>query len=182
MQSLNTFTTERLIATRFQLDDFETLCHLHRNPEVMATLGGVRTDAETERFLQEKLAHWDRHGFGYWIFREQSTGNFAGRGGLQHIEVGGNPEVEVGYTVRTDFWGQGLATEMAKAMVTLGFEELGLQDIVCFTLTTNQASQRVMEKVGFHFERQIMHEGAPHVLYRQLYGQFSASNRTSLAR
>jgi [ribosomal protein S5]-alanine N-acetyltransferase len=64
------------------------------------------------------------------------------------------------------FWGSGLATEMAGAILTVAFEHLGLADVVAFTLTTNQASRRVMEKVGCQFEREIVHAGLPHVLYR----------------
>ena len=57
---------------------------------------------------------------------------------------------------------------MALALVQLATEELGITNLVCFTLTTNQASQCVMEKVGFQFEREIEHVGTAHVLYRLL--------------
>ena len=177
MQPITTFTTPSLTANCFQLGDLPILCQLHQDPTVMATLGGVRSDAQTEQFLRERIAHWERHGFGYWIFRESATGSFVGRGGLQHVEVDGNNEVEVGYTVQAAQWGKGFATEMATAMVTLGFEQLGLPNIVCFTLTTNQASQRVMEKVGFRFEQEILLGNVPHVLYRLRHKQF-ISNKT----
>jgi [ribosomal protein S5]-alanine N-acetyltransferase len=55
---------------------------------------------------------------------------------------------------------------MAKAIVTVAFEHLGMADIVAFTLATNQASRRVIEKVGGQLERDIVHAGLPHVLYR----------------
>ena len=48
----------------------------------------------------------------------------------------------------------------------MAFEQLGMTDVACFTLTTNRASQRVMEKVGFEYERDIVHAGLPHVLCR----------------
>lgn len=166
MPSLASFTTPRLTARNVQPEDLALLEQLHRDPQVMATLGGVRSAEESARFLREKMAHWDRYGFGYWIFRTSHSGEFVGRGGIQHVEVGGNAEIEVGYTVAAHFWGQGYATEMARALVTLATEQLGLRNLVCFTLTTNQASQRVMAKVGFQFEREIVHAGAPHVLYR----------------
>jgi RimJ/RimL family protein N-acetyltransferase len=50
--------------------------------------------------------------------------------------------------------------------VTVAFENLGMSDLVAFTLPINQASRRVMEKIGFSFERDIVHAGLPHVLYR----------------
>ena len=67
--------------------------------------------------------------------------------------MGGNDEVELAYALMAEYWGRGLATEMAKAILNVAFEQLGLTDLVCFTLTTNRASQRVMEKAGFECER-----------------------------
>jgi RimJ/RimL family protein N-acetyltransferase len=55
---------------------------------------------------------------------------------------------------------------MAAASVRAGFETLGLADLVCFTLVTNRASQHVMQKVGFKFEREVEYAGLPHLLYR----------------
>ena len=100
----------------------------------MATLGGVRSDDTTREFLREKVGHWERHGYGMWMFHHRETGDFVGRGGLQHIEVGGRPEVEVGYTVRAEYAGQGYATEMTLAMVDVAFRNDVLPDLVAFTL------------------------------------------------
>ncbi|MEM7030552.1 MAG: GNAT family N-acetyltransferase [Chloroflexota bacterium] len=166
MDSISNFETSRLIAHCFSLNDYDTLCQLHSDPQVMATLGGIRPPEKTRQFLAEKMAHWGQYGFGYWMFHHRETGQFVGRGGIQHIEIGGQQEVEIGYTVASTFWGQGYATEIAKTLVDLGFETLDLPEIVCFTLATNTASQRVMEKVGFQFERNVRHEEQTHVLYR----------------
>ena len=59
-----------------------------------------------------------------------------------------------------------LATEMAKAYIQIAFNELKLANVVSFTLHTNRASQRVMEKAGMKYERDIIHADLPHVLYR----------------
>jgi hypothetical protein len=72
----------------------------------------------------------------------------------------------VGYGLAAAFWGQGLATELARKSVWVGFETLGLSELVCFTLPTNGRSRRVMEKSGFRYERAFEHAGLPHVLYR----------------
>jgi [ribosomal protein S5]-alanine N-acetyltransferase len=76
--------------------------------------------------------------------------------------VGGNVEVELAYALVAEYWDRGLATEM----LAVAFEHLGLTELVCFTLTANRASRRVMEKVGFEYERDVVHAGQPHVLYR----------------
>ncbi len=65
-----------------------------------------------------------------------------------------------------EFWGKGLATEMARAIVKAGFEHLGLESIVAFTLPANFASRRVMEKAGLSYEREITWAAMPHVFYR----------------
>jgi ribosomal-protein-alanine N-acetyltransferase len=89
-----------------------------------------------------------------------------GRGGLLLTLVGGSYEVEVGWAIVPERWGQGLATELALAAVEVAFGDLGLQELVAFALPTNLASRRVMEKAGFAFEREIEYAGLPHVLYR----------------
>ena len=63
------------------------------------------------------------------------------------------------------FWHKGFATEIAKACVEIAFEVLHLDHIVCGALKTNTASQRVMEKAGFQYERDVMHAGMTNVLY-----------------
>lgn len=146
---------------------------MHCDPRIMATLapagvpnGGVLSDEETRRFLHRHLDHWDRHGYGLWVFRDKADGRFVGRAGLHNTRVGGEDGVELAYALMAEFWGRGIATEMAGAILMVAFEQLGIAELVCFTLTTNRASQRVMEKVGFKYERDIVHAGLPHVLYR----------------
>jgi ribosomal-protein-alanine N-acetyltransferase len=166
MPSILTFRTDHLIAERLRVEGLDELCRMHRDPSVMATLGGVRSDDQTQQFLHDNLQHWDRHGYGLWMFRARTDGQFVGRGGLRNVHVGGHDEVELAYALMATFWGRGLATEMAAAILTVAFTQLALTDIVAFTLSTNQASCRVMEKVGCTFERNILHASLPHVLYR----------------
>jgi [ribosomal protein S5]-alanine N-acetyltransferase len=92
--------------------------------------------------------------------------HFVGRAGLHSANVGGDEEVELAYALMAEYWGRGLATEMAEAIMVVAFERLRMKEVVCFTLTTNRASQRVMEKAGFEYERDIVHAGLPHVFYR----------------
>jgi ribosomal-protein-alanine N-acetyltransferase len=167
------FCTDRLIAERLRSEHFNELHRMHRDPRVMATLsppgapnGGVLSDEETWRFLRRHHDHWDRHGYGIWAFRHREECRFVGRAGLYNTHVGGNDEVELAYALMAEYWDRGLATEMAEAILAVAFERLSMTDLVCFTLTTNRASQRVMEKTGFEYEREVVHAGLPHVLYR----------------
>jgi RimJ/RimL family protein N-acetyltransferase len=158
--------TARLLLTRMREDDWPDLHGMYFNPRVMATLGGLRSEEQTRELLRGHFAHWEEHGFGWWVARDSSTGAFAGRGGLRRRIVGGLEEVEVGYAFLPEFWGRGLATELAAESVRVGFEVLGLKELVGMALPTNRASRRVMEKVGFRYERDIVHADLPHVLYR----------------
>jgi RimJ/RimL family protein N-acetyltransferase len=146
--------------------DEDDLARFSRNPQVMATLGGLRTREQNREYLQQQLAHWEQHGFGYWTAYDLRSGQFAGRGGLRHALVEGRDEVEVGYGLLPKFWGRGMATELARLSVRVGFTELNRADLVAFTLPTNMGSRRVMEKAGFRYERAIVHANLDHVLYR----------------
>jgi len=165
----------RLVFERPRAEDLDALAALHADPRVMATLGGVRTRVQTQEFLAQLLAHWEEHGFGLWVVREHSTWRFAGRGGLRRVAIGGADEVELAYALVPELWGLGLATEIARESVRVAFEALGLPDLVCFTLETNLASRRVMEKAGFRYERDLVHAGAPHALYRLDAGAWRAA-------
>jgi [ribosomal protein S5]-alanine N-acetyltransferase len=180
---VDAFRTERLIAERLRDEHFDELRRMHRDPRVMATLtpaggpnGGVLSDEETRRFLRRHLAHWDLHGYGLWAFRDRAAGRFVGRAGLYNTHVGGNDEVELAYALMAEYWNRGLATEMAEEILSVAFEKLGMADVICFTLKTNRASQRVMEKTGFKYERDVVHAGQPHVLYRITASEWKERN------
>jgi ribosomal-protein-alanine N-acetyltransferase len=166
MTALRDRRTPRLLLERVTLGDLPDFERMYADIQTTATLGGVRDAAAARSMVEDWIAHWDVHGFGLWTARDAATGAFAGRGGIKHVVIGGRTEIEIGYSFLPAFWGRGLATELAEASVRAGFEELHLDELVCFTLTTNRASQRVMEKAGFVFERAVEYAGLPHVLYR----------------
>ena len=175
MNVLNELLTPRLRLSRMCAGDLDDLTRMYRDPQVMATLGGVRSALQTVEYLDCMLAHWEQHGFGWWTARDTMTGQFVGRGGVRHAMVNDRSEVEVGYGLMQEFWGRGLATELAQESVRVGFLELRRPDLVSFTMTTNNASRRVMEKAGFRYEREIVHANLPHVLYRQTESSFRDS-------
>jgi len=162
-----TFETKRLVAARAHPDDLDDLARMHTDPKVMETLGGKAwTREETQAFLERVIDHWDRHGYGVWTLRDRENGAFAGRAGLRRKLIDGYDETELLYALRPEHWAQGLATEAAQGIVQVAFDRLKFPHLVAFTLPTNTASRRVMEKAGFSFERDFIHAGLPHVLYR----------------
>jgi [ribosomal protein S5]-alanine N-acetyltransferase len=166
MASVESFITSHMIALRIRESDFQDLFRLNQDPEVAKTMAGTRSEAETREFIQRAIAHWERYGYGFWTFRDRNGGSFIGRGGLRHVEIDGAAEIEIAYAVMPEFWRRGLATEMAQAFVDIA-AQLGLRNLVAFTLPTNAGSRGVMEKVGFRYERDIIWFNLPHVLYRR---------------
>jgi ribosomal-protein-alanine N-acetyltransferase len=157
---------------------------LFADPDVAATLwpqhlGGPRTPAQTLVVFERDMAHWDRHGFGQWWWRERESAELVARGGLQWTMVGGEAAIEVGWAVSPPHWRRGVATELALASLGVGFDDIGLDSIVAYTLVTNRASRRVMEKAGLRYERDVTHLGLPHVLYRVRRDEFSRREELS---
>jgi ribosomal-protein-alanine N-acetyltransferase len=161
--------TPRLIAERLAPDHEPFLARLALDPRVYPTLWpfpNAPTEADVEDGLRRQLSLWERHGFGLWLLRDGATGEFVGRGGLEYTDAPGRLSVELAWAIVPERWGQGLATELALAAVRTGFQDLDLTELVALTLPDNAASRRVMEKVGFTYDRDIFHAGLAHVLYR----------------
>jgi len=155
-----------LLAERVTAAHWLDLRRMDENEAFMALLGGVRDTAGTVAYLEMNVKHWADHGFGMWMLRDRASSGVIGRAILRHLDVGGVDEVEVGYGLMPECWGRGLATEIARACVGIGFEQLRLPSIVAITTPANVASQRVMRKAGLARERDILHDGVPHVLFR----------------
>ena len=88
-----------------------------------------------------------------------------GRGGLKHTMATGIDEVEIGWTIHPDRWGEGLATELARASVRTAFGELGLDEVIAYTASDNVASWRVMEKAGMALQGPYEYDGKQGVLF-----------------
>jgi len=154
------------VAERVRAAHWLDLRRMDEDERFMALLGGVRDTAGTVAYLEMNVKHWADHGFGMWMLRDAASSAIVGRAILRHLDVEGADEVEVGYGFLPEYWGRGLATEIAQACVRIGFEQLGLSSLVAITTPMNLASQRVMTKAGLAYERNIIHAGVPHVLFR----------------
>jgi [ribosomal protein S5]-alanine N-acetyltransferase len=173
MTSLSTIErveTPRLVCERLRMEHIEDVARLLRDPRVARTLwpgAEVPSENQVRASVVEKEEHWARYGFGLWLLRDRATGEMVGRGGLQWTYVAELNEVEAGWAIVPERWGQGLATELARASVQTAFGPLMLSEIIAFSLPDNVASRRVMEKAGFVYERDIVYVARSHVLYRR---------------
>jgi ribosomal-protein-alanine N-acetyltransferase len=166
VRDLSAFQTERLSAERLRAEHLDVLCRMHANETVMAWMGGARSREETIAYMERNLAHWDGYGYGIWLLRDRTTGTFAGRGGLRNAVFEARPEIEMAYALLPEFWGRGLATEYARALLRIGHGDLGLAELVALARPDNAASRRVLEKTGFRYERDVFHQDATHWLFR----------------
>lgn len=157
---METFNTLRLRAAKLAPGDLTDLVNLHLDPEVSQFLGGVRTPDTTASYLEANLQHWSNHGFGLWVLRT-ADGNFAGRAGLRYVVLEGQCELEIAYTLVRRAWGQGLATEVAAVLVNIWKTSFTDPSLVGIVMKGHSASERVLLKIGFAYERDaVFHDEA----------------------
>ncbi len=162
--------------------DLPHLRVIHSDPRAMATLsadGQPASEEYSSGMLARIREHWERYGFGVWMLFEKADNRFVGYAGIRHIELQGAPEIELLYAIRSDRWRMGYASEAAAEVLRLGFRDLAPESVIAFTLPHNRGSRGVMETCGMRFERNIIHAGLPHVLYRITSKEFAALRRSA---
>jgi RimJ/RimL family protein N-acetyltransferase len=159
--------TERLMLRRLTMNDLDDLFALYHSPEVRKYYSeGIPSYAETKQELAWMINHcYARYGFGMWATIHKATGKFIGRCGLTPMDIEGHEEIEVGYMLATEYWGQGLATEAALAILRYGFEQAGLARLICVINPGNVASSKVALKIGMKLEIDGDVNGEPTLLY-----------------
>ncbi len=149
--------TERMTLRRFTGADLDDLVELDSDPEVMRFLtNGRSTPYEVVRddVVPRILAEYEgssRHG--RWAATDTGTGRFLGWFSLARPDHDDLDEADLGYRLRRESWGQGFATEGARALVRTAFTGLGLRRVFATTMAVNVASRRVMEKAGLRYVR-----------------------------
>jgi RimJ/RimL family protein N-acetyltransferase len=171
--NVDSIQTERLSLGRIRPEDVEDMVAMHQDDVFVEVFGHRSTPEHVRTFTAKQIEGWDRLGFSLWTIRDRETGAFIGRGGLRSVRIEGVEEVELGYGLRPEWWDRGIATEMSRTALEVGFERLGLQSVVAFTMPGNVRSRHVMEKLGMTFERDIVWADMPHVLYRLTQEQWA---------
>ena len=145
--------TARLLLRPCTLEDLDALHRFWTDPEVRRYLWDdqVISREQAETMLQRSLASFRTHGFGLWIVYCAGEEAMVGFCGLSL--TGDPPQVELLYGIAPSLWGQGLATEAARAVLRYGLEALRLVRIGAGADVPNVASVRVLEKLGMTFAR-----------------------------
>ena len=162
--------TKRLLLRHQALADLDDLWELYCDPEITkyipdAPRSGDEAKEELEWFMNGHPKHPE---LGLWATIHKETGKFIGRCGLLPWTIDGQNEVEVAYTIAQQYWGQGLATEAAQAILEYGFSKLNLSRLICLIDADNIASKRVAEKIGMTFEKEGRDEMGSFLIYSRM--------------
>jgi RimJ/RimL family protein N-acetyltransferase len=161
---LGDVTTARLDLRRFRASDLDELAAVFARDEVWRfPYGRGFTRAETAEFLDSQIEEWDAHGFGCWAVRTLESGELIGYVGLSVPTFLPEilPAVEVGWRLAPTAWGQGYATEGARAALREGFTTLGLEQICSVPQADNPPSVRVAERLGMSLRRAVTIPASP---------------------
>lgn len=160
---MDTFETERVIYRPLVMDDLYDLYELYRQPTLMRYISyQPRSFRLTKMRLEDHIREHQQYGFGLCAAILKSNGRMIGRCGLQPSpKKRGRMDANIAWLFEEAYWNQGLATEFARAMIQIGFEQLRITRIYARADQRNQPSIRVMEKAGMRF----YHETLGEVLY-----------------
>jgi RimJ/RimL family protein N-acetyltransferase len=169
--------TPRLILRPWRETDLVPFAEQNADPIAMRFLRGVLTREESDAYARRAQEHLAAHDFCKWAVEAPGVALFIGGVGLSHVryEAAFTPAVEVAWRLHRRYWGQGYATEAARAAIEDGFRRVGLREIVAVTTLQNFPSQRVMERLGMtrsvEFDHPLVAADSPlrrHILYRLL--------------
>ena len=130
--------------------DFEPFAKLNADPEVMHFFDAPLTRELSDALAKRAERGIAERGWGLWAAEVVESSRFIGFVGLAEprFDAHFTPAVEVGWRLSRNQWGNGYATEGARAALAFAFDELGLDEVVSFTSVVNERSRRVMERLG----------------------------------
>jgi RimJ/RimL family protein N-acetyltransferase len=157
--------TSRLILREYRRDDADALSRVLSDPETMRFYPAPYDRAGVEDWIARSVRRYAEHGHGLWAMVLKASGEMIGDCGLTVQNVDGADEIEIGYHVRRDLWGQGLATEAARACRDFGFARLPAERLISLIRPENLPSRRVAEKNGMTVWKEVTWRNMPHVVY-----------------
>jgi [ribosomal protein S5]-alanine N-acetyltransferase len=157
--------TNRLFLREFVPEDVDALAAVISDAETMRFYPEPRNRAGVESWIERNRRRYREDGHGLWAMVLKSTGELIGDCGLARQSVDGVDEIEIGYHVRRDMWGQGLAPEAAAACRDHGFERLQADRLIALIRPENLPSRRVAEKIGLALWKEVVWRELPHCVY-----------------
>jgi RimJ/RimL family protein N-acetyltransferase len=157
--------TSRLVLRTFVPDDVDALARVLSDPQTMRYYPAPFDRPGVADWIARNQRRYDSDGHGLWATVLKATGELTGDCGLVRQYVDGHSEIEIGYHTRRDLWGQGLATEAARACCDWGFQNLAVHRLISLIRPENLPSRRVAEKCGMQVSKQVLWRDVPHLVY-----------------
>jgi RimJ/RimL family protein N-acetyltransferase len=153
------FDTPRLRLRHWRESDRAPFATMGADPEVMRYFPSLLTRESSDKSIDAWQAQHAERGWSNWAIELRATGEFVGFAGLTVPvrQLPFTPCVEIGWRLARVHWGRGYATEAARAVLRIGFEDIGLAEIVSFTAAINTRSWAVMERLGMLRDADFAH-------------------------
>ena len=162
--------TQRLILRELTLDDLTPLHRILSDPVVMAYYPQPFDLKRTQEWIEWNLRNYRDLGHGLWAVIEKKSKRLLGDCGLTLQRVDNTDELEIGYHITQHRWGEGLATEAARACRDYAFDVLKVDRVISWMKPDNIASRRVAEKVGMNVEKSTLStHGRPAIVYSMTF-------------
>ena len=164
--------TERLLLRTWQEEDADPYYQMNQDPLVIEFLPESLSIEEVKKFIADQNSCFLKHRYAFWAVEEKISGAMIGFVGFMKAKDPLSPSaIEIGWRFASQSWGQGYATEAARAVLDYGWNTLGLEEVFSCTVVNNHRSQHVMEKIGMKRDlagdfNDPLHPLSKHVLYR----------------
>lgn len=157
-------TTERLLLRPWQKSDLKAMTEINADARVMEFFPSTQSEEQTKAFIGRQHLQQQERGHCYFAAELLETGRLIGFIGISYQDYDAHftPCVDIGWRLHPDVWGQGLATEGAKACLNFAFNELKLPEVVAVAVRQNTPSIRVMEKIGMTYDSSFDHPVLAH--------------------
>ena len=177
-----TIETERLYLRQWQARDLPVFAEMNADLDVMKYFPKPLSPKLSDAIANKCSQLITDKGWGFWAVILKETNKFIGMVGLNeaHVDMPFAPAVEMAWRLHKDYWGQGYATEAARASLTFAFEVLKIEEVVAFTAVINKHSQLIMQRIRmsdtqenfYHPMLDSSHPLAEHVLYKMTQQQW----------
>lgn len=161
--------TNRLCLRKIQIDDYNAICTILQDINVMYAWEHAFSDKEVSEWIDENIMRYDRDGYSYWAVIEKDTNQLIGVTGLISEQVDDEKYIGIGYIYNKSSWKFGYALEGASACVKYAFETLHIDEVSAQIRPNNLSSRKVAEKLGMtikkEFVRNYKGKEMKHLLY-----------------
>ena len=161
--------TPRLYLRKLTKCDFDALCQILQDKDVMYAYEHAFSDAEVQEWLDRQLDRYKQYGFGLWAVILKENDALIGQCGLTMQDCDGRDVLEVGYLFRKDYWKKGYAAEAAIACKNYAFENHLADEVYSIIRDTNVASQNVAKRNGMTvcgmFTKHYYGMDMPHLIF-----------------